>query len=116
MAGLLRNPRYRRNGQPPNNFGATLLNPRGSVNLLFGGDGQFNNPLNDPITLDNVPYRTRLRVFEERSGILIREAWSNEDGTWTIPYLNRNLTYLVVCYDATYPALAYDHQTPDPMT
>ena len=83
---------------------------------VFGGNGQFSNPPNDPITLDGLPYRTRLRVFDERSGLLVREAWSAADGTWTISYLNRNRTYLVVCYDAAYPAQAYDHQTPDPMS
>lgn len=84
-------------------------------NAFFGGDGQFSNPPNDCITLNGLPYQTRLRVFEERSGLLVREAWSATDGTWNIAGLNRNLTYLVVCYDATYPALAYDHQTPDQM-
>lgn len=84
--------------------------------MVYGGAGQFNNPPNDPITLDSAPYQARLRVFDERSGLLVREAWSAADGTWTIPYLNRNRTYLVVCYDAAYPAQAYDHQTPDPMS
>jgi hypothetical protein len=84
--------------------------------MVDGGDGQFSNPVNDPITLDSVLYRTKLRAFEERTGRLVREVWSTADGTWVMPYLNRHQTYLVVCYDATYPALAYDHQTPDPMT
>lgn len=95
---------------------AILCNPRYAHDMTFGGDGQFTNPENDPITLDAVPYQTRLRVFDERSGMPVREAWSAADGTWIITGLNRHLTYLVVCYDATYPALAYDHQTPDPMT
>ena len=95
---------------------ATLRNPRLARDMVDGGDGQFANPVNDPITLDNAPYRARLRVFEERSGRLVREAWSAADGTWTISYLNRNQTYLVVCYDGVYPALASDRQTPDPMS
>ena len=84
--------------------------------MVDGGNGQFANPTNDPITLDNTPYQARLRVFEDRSGRLVREAWSAADGTWTIPYLNRAQTYLVVCYDAAYPPLAYGGQTPDPMS
>lgn len=90
--------------------------PRFTRDMVYGGDGQFSNPPNEPITLNNLPYRTRLRVFDEWSGLLVREAWSAADGTWTIPYLNRAQTYLVVCYDAAYPAQAYDHQTPDPMS
>jgi hypothetical protein len=116
MAGVLRNPRYRYNGQPSNNSPVGYARNRiASRDMLFGGNGQFGNPVNDPITLDNAPYRAKLRVFDERTGILAREAWSNADGTWTIAWLNRSREYLVVCYDATYPALAYDHQTPDPM-
>lgn len=117
MAATLRLQRYRGPfvSLPTPTYRNRLL-LRGYCNLVFGGSGQFSNPPNDPITLDGVPYRTRLRVFEERSGLLVREAWSNDDGTWLIQYLNPNLTYLVVCYDATYPALAYDHQTPDPMS
>lgn len=95
---------------------AAILRTRRLVrDMVYGGNGQFNNPENDPITLDGAAYRAKLRVFEERTGRLIREAWSAADGTWTIPYLNRGYTYLVVCYDATYPALAYDHQTPNVM-
>lgn len=84
--------------------------------MVYGGNGQFSNPANDPITLDNAPYQARLRVFDERTGHLVREAWSAADGTWTIPYLNRARTYLVVAYDAAYPPLAHGGQTPDPMS
>lgn len=89
---------------------------RYTIDMRYGGNGQFSNPPNDPITLNQKPYQTRLRVFDDRSGYLVREAWSAEDGTWTIPYLNRAVRYLVVCYDAEYPPQAYDHQTPDPMS
>ena len=44
--------------------------------MVYGGDGQFSNPPNEPITLNSVPYQTRLRVFDERTGHLVRAAWS----------------------------------------
>lgn len=116
MAARLRNPRYSRSARASNAFAGTLLNPRCVRDMVDGGNGQFSNPENDPITLDNLPYQTRLRIFEERSGRLVREFWSATDGTWIIRYINRNQTYLVICYNGAYPALAYDHQTPDPMT
>lgn len=117
MAATLCHPRYRKSGQASNAEGIGFRrNPRVSYDAVDGGDGQLSNPLNDPITLDGAPYQTRLRVFEERSGRLVRETWSAADGTWIIRYLRRDQTYLVVCYDATYPALAYDHVTPDAMT
>lgn len=115
MAATLCNPRYARSALASNSQAGVLRDPRFTRDMSDGGDGQFANPPDDPITLDSLPYRTRLRVFEERSGRLVRESWSEADGTWRITHLNRNQTYLVVCYDATYPALAYDHQTPDPM-
>lgn len=95
---------------------AKLVNARYVRDMVYGGDGQFSNPPNTPILKDGVPYQARIRVFEERTGHLVREAWSAADGTWTIPYLNRNLTYLLVAYDGAYPAQAYDFRTPDPMT
>lgn len=95
---------------------ATLRLKRYVRDVVHGGDDQFTNPANDPITLNNSPYQARLRVFDERTGHLVREAWSAADGTWTIQYLNRARTYLVVAYDAAYPPLAYGGQVPDPMS
>lgn len=115
MAATLCNPRYRRSAKASNTPASYQAQRRFTRDMVFGGDGQFANPPNDPITLDGVPYQTRLRVWDERTGILVRETWSAADGTWTIRHLNRDRSYLVVCYDATYPALAYDRQTPDVM-
>jgi hypothetical protein len=115
MAATLCNRRYARSALASNGRACYLRDHRFWVNLIDGGDGQFVNPIGAPITLDGLPYRTRLRVSEERTGRLVREVWSADDGTWRVTYLNRRQQYLVVCYDATYPALAYDHQTPDPM-
>lgn len=115
MAGVLCLPRYRISGQASNALAGYRRHPRYTRDMIFGGDGQFANPTNDPITLNSAPYQTRLRVWDERTGLLVRETWSAADGTWTIRYLNRDRSYLVVCYDATYPALAYDRQTPDVM-
>ncbi len=95
---------------------AILRGGRQSRDMVYGGDGQFSNPPNTPILKDGVPYQARIRVFEERSGHLVRELWSDADGFWTITHLNRNLSYLVVAYDGAYPAQAYDFRTPDPMT
>ena len=41
---------------------AKLRNSRGVRDMVDGGPGQFANPTNDPITLNNAPYRARLRV------------------------------------------------------
>jgi len=116
MAATLRIQRYRGPMVSRPTYAARYRVVRRVRDIVDGGDGEFTNPVNDWITLDGAPYQARLRVIEERSGRMVREAWSAADGTWAIRYLNRNQTYLVVCYDATYPALAYDRQTPDPMT
>lgn len=121
MAAVLRNRRYGVStladvGSNPSGRGK-FRHGKAGRDMEYGGDGQFSNPPNDPVTLDGVPYRARLRAFDARSGWLVREWWSNADGTWLVQYLNRARTYLVVCYDgAAYPPLAYDQQTPDPMT
>ena len=96
---------------------AYLRNSRGLIDPKFGGNGYFCNPPNDPITRDQQPYQARLRVFDENTGRLIREFWSHTDGTWECPWLSRapGQSYLVVCYDGTYPALCWDHQIPAPM-
>lgn len=95
---------------------AILRGGRRSRDMVYGGNGQFSNPPNTPILKDGVPYQARIRVFEERSGHLVREAFSATDGTWTLPYFNRAQTYLLVAYDGAYPAQAYDFRTPDLMS
>ena len=95
---------------------AIQFGPRYSRDMVNGGDGQFANPPNAPVTLNHMPYQTRIRVFDARSCLLVREGWSAADGTWTIPYLNRAVQYMVVCYDGEYPPQAYTNQTPDPMS
>lgn len=90
---------------------------RGLIDARFGGDGYFCNPPNDPITLDQQPYQARLRIFDEATGKLVREFFSNTNGTWDCQWLSRSpgQAYLVVCYDGTYPALCWNHQIPTQM-
>jgi hypothetical protein len=121
MAAILRGGRFSLPGLSSDPTGraklkATRWKLEAPPPIGFGGDGQFANPPGDPITLNGVPYRTKLRVWEERSGMLVREFWSNADGTWKTTHLSRSCRYIVVCYNGEYPALAYDRQTPDPMT
>lgn len=93
-----------------------LRQQRFLTNLIDGGKGRIGNPPDDPITLNGQPYQARIRVFDEISARLVREIWSAPDGTWEITYLRTDTQYLVVCYNGSYPALAWDHITPEPMT
>lgn len=115
MAALHCNPRYGKSGLASNPRSGLRRAARSGYDAVDGGTGQFANPPNAPITYDGAPYKARLRVFNERSGRLVREAWSNDDGTWIIAGLNRTQQYLIVCYDGVFPAQAFDRQTPDPM-
>ncbi len=115
MTGVLCNPRYRRPDQGLETGAARSRVQRFVRDMIDGGDGQFVNPPNDPVTLNGQPYQARLRFFEERSGRLIREIWSDARGVWRVDHLNRNQCYLVVCYNGSYPPLAYHGQAPDPM-
>lgn len=97
-----------------------LLVPRGKNKILTrdmvdGGDGEFI--IADPFTLNGTPFSGKLRAFDERSGRLVRQMYSNAIGATRMQYLNRNQEYLIVGYDGNdYPALAYDHQIPTKMS
>lgn len=83
--------------------------------MVDGGDGEFI--VADPFTLNGVPFSGKLRAFDERSGRLVRQMYSNASGETRMRYLNRNQQYLLVGYDGNdYPALAYDHQIPTKMS
>ncbi len=67
-----------------------------------------------------VPGSYRVRLFDKRSGRLIRELWSASDGTYDFPYIAyRDKGYTIILYDhGANPktAVTADFYTPDPMT
>lgn len=114
MATTLRNPRYRQSGQAPNAFAATLRNPR-----RHGGDRQWGGPgrVIETVTRLNAPERARVRLCDERSGMFLREAWSDavtgdvefRDLALAVPYvlyaLDQTGTYEAVIIQSRYATL-----------
>lgn len=113
---------YSANFTPPVSFSTPerIFYPKSCIDrytrdTVDGGDGEFI--IADPFTLNGVPFSGKLRAFDERSGRLVRQMYSNPDGGTRMQYLNRNQQYLIIGYDGNdYPALAYDHQIPTKMS
>ena len=82
----------------------------------FGGSGTVYGTVKrdaDPVDL---PMRRRVRLFDERSGLLVREAWSDAaTGAYSFAGLDASRTYTVVAYDhdRAYRAVIADNMTPE---
>lgn len=84
--------------------------------IEFGGCGVVIGTVKrdaDPVDL---PMRRRVRLFDERSGLLVREAWSDAaTGAYSFAGLDASRTYTVVAYDHdhAYRAVIADNMTPE---
>lgn len=92
---------------------------QGSVtarDVAFGGAGVVSGTVKrdaDPVDL---PMRRRVRLFDERSGLLVREAWSEAaTGAYSFAGIDAARTYTVVAYDhdRAYRAVIADNMTPE---
>lgn len=66
----------------------------------------------------NAPVRRRVRLYQDRDGMLVREAWSDSiTGAYAFDYVDEALTYTVLSYDHTlnFRAVVADHITPEIM-
>lgn len=90
----------------------------GWKDMEYGGKGQLRTPDFDAVLKDGAVYQARIRVYDERSGILVREAWSDRAGQWLIDYIRTDIAYLVICIDHTlqYDPIAYSHVFAEVMT
>jgi hypothetical protein len=49
----------------------------------------------------NTPVSRRVRLYEKRSGMMIRETWSDASGVYAFRYLSMDYTYYVTAFDHT---------------
>lgn len=79
---------------------------------VYGGALAFTGTLRD----DGLPVLGRVRVFNVKSGMVVRQTWSNPaTGAYTIPYLNRQPNgYDVILYSPTYATRAHVFRNIDP--
>lgn len=115
MASFLRNQRYSVSLRSSNVLSTTLRNPRYSRDTRYGG----NYRIVGTVTELGVPGAYRVRLYERRTGLLVREAWSDGNGNYEFSFI----AYL----DANYFAVAHDNNgdplnaaiadliTPEPM-
>lgn len=69
-------------------------------------------------TPSNMPLRRRVQLYAQRSGRLVREAWSDADtGEYSFDHIRGDLAYFVVSFDHTgfYRAVIADNLTPTAM-
>lgn len=65
-----------------------------------------------------IPGWRRVRLFDEQSGRLIAETWSDpQSGAYTFDWIRPTRRYTVLSYDhtGTHRAVVADHLTPEPM-
>lgn len=87
--------------------------------LYWGGNGVINGTVKEKSTPINVPLHRRVRLIDQRSGLVVAEAWSNETtGAYSFANIDRSRVYTVISYDHTtlYRAVIADNLTPDLMT
>lgn len=93
----------------------------GSVAIFdanFGGAGQIVGTTKELYTPTNLPVSRRVRLHEQRTGRLVREAWSEpQTGGYAFSYLRVDRLYYVVAFDHTgaYGGVIETDITPEPM-
>lgn len=114
MATLVGN-HYRLSGMASNAFSAHLGANILSGNVIYWGGYQIHGT----VTEMGVAGSYRVRLFLRRTGILLRETWSAEDGTYRfsgLPALDQG--YFAVAFDNSanpLNAAIADLITPEPM-
>lgn len=115
MAASLRNPRYSKSGQAPNAFGARQRNPRFMCDIVSGG----NFRIHGSVTELGVVGRYQVRLYDRKTGILIRQIWSSSAGDYSCDYIAYKANgYFVIAFDHgdnPLNAAIADLVTPEPM-
>lgn len=63
----------------------------------YGGSGSVSGT----IKIGTVAVKRRVRLYEARTGILIREIWSASDGAYSFPSMSLGVKYTVTSTDFT---------------
>ncbi len=103
--------------------GATpVLAPRFSVRDFYRGGDQSGRVRGRTVEQEDknspkVPVSRRVRLYRDRDGLLIREAWSNAQGEYDFQRIDSTTTYTVLSYDheGDFRAVAADRVTPEAM-
>ncbi|MFZ6775792.1 LamG domain-containing protein [Undibacterium sp. Ji83W] len=106
-------------GIPSTNFKHPhLATPsRKEADLLYGGNGRISGVTKKKGPPD-VAVSTRVRLFKDRDGMMIRETWSDPvTGAYVFDHISMDVKYTVLTYDHThnFRAVVADNLTPELM-
>ena len=93
----------------------------GQLDYVMGGNGLDRVRGRTVEQEDNnspkVPVSRRVRLYRDRDGLLIREAWSNAQGDYEFPRIDSTTAYTVLSYDheGDFRAVVADRVTPEAM-
>jgi hypothetical protein len=65
----------------------------GGKGRIAGKVTQYGSP--------DTPFAARVRLHRKKDGVLARETWSADDGSYSFDYINENVAYYVVSFDHT---------------
>lgn len=85
----------------------------GCVHPAFSGFGRVSGTV---MVSPGTPVRRRVRLFEESSGVLVGEVWSNGDtGVYSFGFVDPARRYTVLSYDhlGTFRAVVADRVVPE---
>ena len=91
---------------------------RGTRNMGFGGNGKIVGTVKEKGTPENTPVWRRVRLYDERSGLLVAETWSDPvTGAYAFNNIKRDAVYFVLAFDHTgdYRGVVADNLTPEAM-
>lgn len=86
-------------------------------NANFGGLGQIVGTTTEFSSPSNLPVARRVRLHEQRTGLLVQQTRSSADGTYAFVGLRTDLQFYVVAFDHTgvYGGVVETDVTPEPM-
>lgn len=115
MAATLRNVRYARSALAATAREARCIGTRSSSNMAFGGTYRIAGT----VTELGAPGAYRVRLYDRKTGALLRETWSAADGSYSFGFIAHFWQgYFVIAHDNPgdpLNAAIADLVTPEPM-
>lgn len=101
--------------RPPRRWNVSLRLPkRAAVGSRYSGKGYIAGTGAGIVTINGIPARRKILLYDCKSLRCVRSTWSNADGTYLLPHLDPRREYLVLArdYKGEYEPVAYDFVRP----
>ena len=87
-------------GAPPLEDATLAVEPvYTTIDLDVGGCGRIYGTVKRKADTQNIPLVRRVRLHDSRTGALLRQTWSQEDGSYEFRDLNPDLEFDVIAWD-----------------